>query len=354
MDSAAGVTTGPRRILLSGGAGTGKTTTLCARAQELRHRHPDARLLVLCFTGALASYLRRALPADPRMDVATLHDWALARLDASGLVVPKPPGSGTQWDRYWTHDMARLLLQGLRDGSIPSGVYRAALVDEGQDFVADWLHAIARSLDPDDGEIVVAVDPMQNIYRRSVDWPALGFPVSEADLVVNHRNSRVIGTAAARLIGAGAESPGAFARHDGPAPDIHRCESFEASRAHALDWVRARLAAGVPTSSLLVLGLSRLDMITVNAWLNSKGVAAWLPSERETDAGVRVSTIHGAKGLEAECVLLLDAHHLQTREPDEGRRLLYIAMTRARRELTVSYFRDVPLMADLRQACHSG
>ena len=355
VERAAGrLTIGPRRVLLSGPAGSGKTTLLCERARELRRRHPEQRILVLCFTGALASHLRRALPADPQTDVATFHDWALARLDASGLAIPKPPGRGTQWDRYWTHDMARLLLQAFREGYVPAGVYRAVLVDEGQDFAPDWYHAIARSLDPDDGELFVTVDPAQNIYGRAVAWQDLGFPVSEPAslLTVNHRNSPAIAAAAARLLG-GAEIAGddtAPAR-DGPAPAVHRCASFEASRAHALAWVRERLAAGVPASGLLVLGLSRLDMITVNAWLNSKGVPAWLPSEREADAGVRVSTIHGAKGLEAESVLLLDAHHLETRAPDEGRRLLYIAMTRARRELTVSYFRDVPLMAELERVC---
>jgi ATP-dependent exoDNAse (exonuclease V) beta subunit len=94
-------------------------------------------------------------------------------------------------------------------------------------------------------------------------------------------------------------------------------------------------------------------MITVNAWLNSKGIAAWLPAVTDHADGVRVSTIHGAKGLEADAVLLLDAHHLQTREKSEALRLLYIAMTRARRDLAISHFRDVPLMADLAEACAS-
>ena len=92
-------------------------------------------------------------------------------------------------------------------------------------------------------------------------------------------------------------------------------------------------------------------MITVNAWLNSKGVDAWLPAVTPDADGVRVSTIHAAKGLEADGVLLLDAHHLQTRADAEARRLLYIAMTRARHDLAISYFRDVPLMAELTAAC---
>jgi hypothetical protein len=80
-------------------------------------------------------------------------------------------------------------------------------------------------------------------------------------------------------------------------------------------------------------------------------VDAWLAGVTPDADGVRVSTIHAAKGLEADGVLLLDAHHLQTRADAEARRLLYIAMTRARHDLAVSYFRDVPLMAELTAAC---
>ncbi len=132
---------------------------------------------------------------------------------------------------------------------------------------------------------------------------------------------------------------------------MHRCATFESSRADALAWIRERRARGIPARELLILGLSRLDMITVNAWLNSKGVDAWLPAVTPDGDGVRVSTIHAAKGLEADGVLLLDAHHLQTRADAEARRLLYIAMTRARHDLAISYFRDVPLMAELTAAC---
>jgi superfamily I DNA/RNA helicase len=114
------------------------------------------------------------------------------------------------------------------------------------------------------------------------------------------------------------------------------------------------LSQGVPAGDVLVLGLSRLDMITVNAWLNSKNIAAWLPAETGNREGLRVSTIHGAKGLDAGSVLLLDAHQLDSRPDAEARRLLYIAATRARRDLCVSHFRDSPLVAELASACAAG
>ena len=106
---------GPGRSMLRGAAGTGKTMAICARARLLRERHPAWRILVLCFNTSLASLLRRQLPADPRTEVATFHDWAQAQLEASGLVIPPLPGRGTQWDGYWTQDIYYALLNcGLR------------------------------------------------------------------------------------------------------------------------------------------------------------------------------------------------------------------------------------------------
>jgi superfamily I DNA/RNA helicase len=258
--------------------------------------------------------------------------------------------------------MARLLLTAFREQRIAAGAYQAILIDEGQDFVGDWYRALVQALDPATGELLVALDPAQNIYGREVAWGDLGLGIAARtrNLEVNHRNSPPIAAAACRLIlPLDGDAGGPPARPDpanaalasGSAPEVHRCATFDSSRADALAWIRERRARGVPARDLLVLGLSRLDMITVNAWLNSKGVDAWLPAVTPDADGVRVSTIHAAKGLEADGVLLLDAHHLQTRTDAEARRLLYIAMTRARHDLAISYFRDVPLMAELTAAC---
>ncbi len=96
-----------------------------------------------------------------------------------------------------------------------------------------------------------------------------------------------------------------------------------------------------------MLGPGRLEMTTFTRWLNSNGVIASQLGETERTDGVRVSTIHSSKGLDADYVLLLDTHQLQAREEAEARRLLYIAMTRAKKELCVSCYRDSPLLNEL-------
>jgi ATP-dependent exoDNAse (exonuclease V) beta subunit len=65
-------------------------------------------------------------------------------------------------------------------------------------------------------------------------------------------------------------------------------------------------------------------MKTLTRRLKSLGVSAYLLGQTERAEGLRVSTIHSSKGLDADCVVLLDAHQLQDREDPEARRLLYI------------------------------
>ncbi|MDO8478310.1 MAG: 3'-5' exonuclease [Candidatus Rokubacteria bacterium] len=354
--------------LLRGVAGSGKSVVLVCRARYLRERHPEWRILVLCFNKALSTSLRQAMQPDANLDVLTFHSWALGQLTQSGVDVPKPPGRGKQWDQYWTREVAELLLRAFEEGRVPQGAYQAILVDEGQDFADDWYRAVLRALDPATSSLFIALDSSQNIYRRKVSWREVGIQIVGRTRVLrdNYRNTQPILSAAYGMIQgidaterAALGSPDEYVAPDrairnGPGVEIHRCASIEESREHALEWIRYRLARGVAAEEILVLGPGRLEMKTFTTWLNSLGVSAYLLGQTERAEGVRVSTIHSSKGLDADCVVLLDAHQLQDREDPEARRLLYIAMTRARQDLCVFYHRDSALMAELERACAGG
>ena len=92
---------------------------------------------------------------------------------------------------------------------------------------------------------------------------------------------------------------------------------------------------------------STLESLT--AWLTDAGVLASFLLNEQLPGTVRISTIHSAKGLDSAHVLIFGAHELEGRGDEEARRLLYIAMTRAREELCVSYHGDSPLMEELGQ-----
>lgn len=62
---------------------------------------------------------------------------------------------------------------------------------------------------------------------------------------------------------------------------------------------------------------------------------------------MRLSTIHSAKGLDAEAVYVLGVQDLDSLESKEARRLLYIAMTRARTALCLSVTANCRLLTAL-------
>jgi len=72
--------------------------------------------------------------------------------------------------------------------------------------------------------------------------------------------------------------------------------------------------------------------------------------QREEDARVRIMTLHSAKGLEADVIVVAGAaDQMIPGDPDtiddyeEQRRLLYVAVTRAREELIISWPRRITL-----------
>jgi len=178
-------------------------------------------------------------------------------------------------------------------------------------------------------------------------------------LRVNYRNTRPILDTAYRIISeldsrssmAGAQSDDYVtpdrALRDGPRPQVHRHAALAMARRFAQAWIKARLNRGVAPDDILVLGLSRPTVEGLTAWLKEEGIpACFLLTDQLPDA-MRLSTIHSAKGLDAVCVLLFSAHELEGRGDDEARRLLHIAMTRAREELCVSYHGESRLMEEL-------
>ena len=145
------------------------------------------------------------------------------------------------------------------------------------------------------------------------------------------------------------------ALRSGPLPDVRRFGSVESEQRHAREWITARLERGVLPADILVIGYSRPNMKHIAAWLCGEGIAASFLPDGRLNGTVGVSTIHGAKGLDAGHVLVLDAHELDGLEEEkEARRLLYIAMTRARDELCVCFVRPSWLIDELAHAVKAG
>jgi superfamily I DNA/RNA helicase len=342
-------TLGEGHQLLRGVAGSGKTIVLVCRVRHLRARHPDWRVLVVCFNRVLADALRAAI-ADSQVEVSTFHSWCTRQLKAANVDVPPPPGRGKQWDQYWVETLPQLLSEAFDTTRVPAGGYQAILIDEGQDFADEWYRLLLRALDSETNRLFIAFDSSQNIYRRRVSWRTLGVQIVGHTRVLrrNYRNTIPILSAAYHMIrelDAAEADPGELtsalvvpdqALRSGPVPEVACLDSIEAVRRHARDWTLARLQRVVAPSEILIIGYSRPGMKETAALLRDEGIAASFLPDGRADGTVGVSTIHSSKGLDAGHVLILNVHELDSLEEEEARRLLYIAMTRARDELCIS------------------
>ncbi|MGH7300875.1 MAG: UvrD-helicase domain-containing protein [Candidatus Rokuibacteriota bacterium] len=356
-------TLGDGHRLLRGVAGSGKTIVLVCRARHLRAQHPAWRVLVVCFNRVLADALRAAI-ADDQVEVSTFHAWCTQQLKAADVEVPRPPGRGKQWDTYWVETLPKVLSEAFDTGRAPTGGYQAILVDEGQDFADEWYRLLLRTLDPEVNRLFIAFDSSQNIYKRRVSWRTLGVQIVGHTRVLrrNYRNTAPILSAAYHMIreldaaqADAGELTSALVVPDqtlrsGPAPEVACLDSVAGVRQHAQDWIRVRLERGVAPAEILIIGHSRPGMKATAAWLCQEGIAACFLPDRRESGSVGVSTIHSSKGLDAGHVLILNAHQLDRLEEEEARRLLYIAMTRARDELCVSSARPSRIVDEVTRA----
>jgi AAA domain/UvrD-like helicase C-terminal domain len=245
--------------------------------------------------------------------------------------------------------------------------YEHILVDEGQDLhPAHWrlLRALA-SEGPDD--IFIVADSQQRIYDRRVVLSRYGIKVAgrSAVLRLNYRSTAEIVKWAVSVLGAkptddldgGVSDKRAYRSVlSGAVPNVSGCKSTNEELDEVVEIIRGLLTDGVAADEIVIAGRlnDAVDMIANR--LNTNGIPARALSEDgEGDIdSVHVATFHRLKGLEYRHVFLVDvsegkvplrtsvtsiADDPQQHEEDlvRERSLLFVAATRARDSLHVSY-----------------
>ncbi len=109
------------------------------------------------------------------------------------------------------------------------------------------------------------------------------------------------------------------------------------------NWVDA--SPSTPWQALLKQAVEEHSLETGNRETPARHFIEWLAEwghdVRRRQHGLLLLTAHRAKGLEFDHVIVLDGgwdRHRQNGDPDEPRRLYYVAMTRARKTLALSHF----------------
>jgi len=123
-------------------------------------------------------------------------------------------------------------------------------------------------------------------------------------------------------------------RH-GDRPVLQRCGSFEAESTVIREQVRGLLLKGTDCRQIAVLHRRKAGVSKLEKALKGQGV--------------HITTFHACKGLEFDTVFISQIQETFGNLPDEPeaiseeRRLVYMAMTRARQQLHMLYQGNLPL-----------
>ena len=247
-----------------------------------------------------------------------------------------------------------------------SSPFTAVIVDEVQDLNPPDLRFLCALCANRPENLMVCGDAGQRIYSGGFSLKALGIDVRGRARVlrINYRTTEQIRKAADQVLGSSADDMdgGVKSRAEtrsllrGPVPELHGYESREEEDAAGVALIKAWLDSGLRPDAVGVFGRTRNRIGHLADALSEAGVPCELLSDRGESAknAVSLGTMHRAKGLEFKCVLTLgcgdsvlpNRHVLRRAKEDPSaweralnmeKRLLYVAMTRARDELRITW-----------------
>jgi len=257
-----------------------------------------------------------------------------------------------------------------RDASFAERVrwrYRHLSVDEFQDVNPAQFRLI-QALRGDRIDICAVGDPDQAIYGWNGADPRLIFRLPElvpgmevARLGENHRSTPQVVAAAAAALGTASALSARSVSADGPLPQVTSYDDEIAEAKGVINVLLERSADGLSWSDQAVLARTNDQLAVVRQGLVDAGIPHRLAPDPDTPIDrrrsgpeltvedvVELATFHRAKGLEWTAVNVIGLEegfvpivYAQSGQAQaEERRLLYVAMTRASRQLHCSWARS--------------
>lgn len=306
----------PHRLRVIGCAGSGKTQLALALYGDALNS--GRRPLYVCFNRPLADHFASLVPVGG--EVASYHQLCNRALRSTGLVP-----DFRQADAFARVESA---FASMAIGD--DWLFDELIVDEGQDFSADWRDAILRLLRPE-GRGWWMEDPMQNLYGRElVALPGWAVLRSET----NYRSPRKIVSFLNSLI-AGQPAQETGSPVVGPTVDIETYRDsgqlIERTRravtqAIGLGFKRAQIAIvsfhGRDRSVLF--SQEKLGPIQLRRFTGSYDPAG---NPVFTEGDVLLETVYRFKGQSAPCVILAEVDFASADEL--ALRKLLVGVTRA-------------------------
>ncbi len=237
-------------------------------------------------------------------------------------------------------------------------IYQHIIVDEGQDLSPIMLKSLIKAIPPD-GTFTFFGDVAQQIYGSRLSWREAGLQIARNKIWYfdqNYRNSKEIAEFAVAI----SKSKYFENKQDlvepvlptasSPLPVIIQFEEEEAE----LNWIVETAISMVGNQSIAILVRNRDLVELVYKKLKSKNITTQNLRNRmgklDLNAKISIGTFHSAKGLEFDTVFLpfcsvkympseerVLANESRNEALKEEAKLLYVAVTRAKRGLILSY-----------------
>lgn len=362
--------------VVHGVAGSGKTLILGYRCLHLAEVLSKP-ILVLCFNITLAVKLRAFIHDKGianKVQVYHFHDWCGSQLRAYNVDTLK--GDRQVWERQ-----VESVIDAVDKNRIPKGQYGALLIDEGNDFEAEWLRLVTQMVDPDTNSLLLLYDDAQSIYKKKsglkFSLASVGIQAQGRTTILrlNYRNTREILEFAYRFAkdyfskSSNEEIPlvaPEAAGKSGQTPEVYCFASLQEEVNHTIDYLKTRSEEKNIWATIGILyptGYSGAQMYKALSKANIP--CHWLASSQHkkkyqpNDNKIALMPIPSSKGLEFDTVIIIDAsfcHKAQDQDHktllSETIRKLYVGMTRAENRLTLSYHRNNDIAAGLMKHGH--
>jgi hypothetical protein len=314
----------PFRLRVIGTAGSGKTQLA---VQVMRDAVAKGRsVLYVCFNRPLADHIRLVAPPEAR--IANYHQLSASVTRDAGTPpdFSQPNVFATLEERFANVEIAE------------HWKFDVLIIDEGQDFQAAWVDALARLLKPD-GAWWWLEDPMQNLYFRD-PVPLPGWTTLRE--TTNYRSPRDLLAYIRRIVGrevrldAGSPFDGSevsLSTYENGHPD----EVIEATKRA----ITQALALGYRKQDIAVLSfrgregsvLTSVDQLGPHRLRSFMGSYDLFGNPEYREGDVLLESIYRFKGQSAPCVILTEVD-FDTFDEQVARKF-FVGATRATMKLIV-------------------
>jgi hypothetical protein len=366
---------GDKNRLIRGVAGSGKTIILASRAKMLSKQNPDWKILILCYNISLSNAIQQMIchmlkePED-LFDFDFSGEGGNGSIDSQNIIV-------RNFHSWLKNDLK------IREQQLPEIIekverketilpkYDAVLIDEGQDFEADWLRLVSLLINEETQSLLLVEDQAQTIYKRKRSYlqdTGLSFQGRSKVLSINYRNTSQIvkfawdfyrehsmfkNKVVNRNLDGEIIAPQSTKRK-GPEPGIIKAANFfDEMRIVARQIKKLHVERKVPFNEMLILyRVKRTHQYPIIDMIKRSLVAEGLPyywitendkskrSFEKEDGKIKISTIDSSKGLDFQAVFIVNVDSMPFPLGEDKERevsLLYIGMTRAKEYLCLSY-----------------